>query len=89
MELPVAGTTKQYLPDAVGGWMYVVVTTITVEQRRLDQFEADVIDAQKELELAQAKVDDLQAAADVVAALPNPAPKPKDGIGEGTALPLK
>lgn len=86
MELPTEGETKQFLPDPVGGWMYIVYTTTRIEQKRLDQIQDDIKNAALKLTQAQAEVNELQAAADVVAALPTVALKPVDKTGQGTAI---
>lgn len=59
IEIPDAGTTKQYLPDNIGGWMYVVTTDVQVEQVRLDQFKSRIDDMKAHIAQLQAVVDDI------------------------------
>lgn len=58
--VPDAGTTTQYIPDPIGGWLYVVTTVISVTQKHLSQVQDD-------LAAAQAKVVEAQAVADALA----------------------
>ena len=67
--VPDAGSTTQYISDSVGGWLYAVTTTITVEQSSLTDFQAKVDAAKAQLVAAQALVDELQPAADSFAAI--------------------
>lgn len=67
IEVPDAGSTTQYVPDTVGGWMYVVTTSITVDQQNLNDFQAQVDDATAQIAKLQAFVDAAQPQADTLA----------------------
>lgn len=60
IEIPDAGSTREYIADKIGGWVYVITTTVVVEQKRLDGFNQEIADAQKAVEEAQARLTELQ-----------------------------
>lgn len=74
--MPDAGSSKQYFADPVGGWMYVATTTITVEQKNLNEFTSQLNEAKQRLLEAQALVDELEPQATAfetaIAAQPKP-----------------
>lgn len=74
--VPDPSSTTQYIVDPVGGWMYIVTTTVTVENKSLAEFHAKVSDAQAQLDAAQALVNELKpqavAFATAIAAQPTP-----------------
>lgn len=73
--IPDAGLTREYIPDAIGGWMYIVTTTVSVEQKNLGDFQAQFEEAKERLVDAQAEVDRLTPiAANFKAALPDEMP---------------
>ena len=67
VEVPDAGQSTQYITDEIGGWVYAVHTSISVEQIKLSDFEQKLSDAKAQLASAQALVDELQPVADSVA----------------------
>ncbi len=80
--LPQAGSTKQYIPDTVGGWLYTVTTTVTVEQQRLDKAQANVDDIKARIIADQALVDELEP---VLATIPLVKDPPIDLVPVETA----
>lgn len=74
--IPDPVTTTEYIADTIGGWMYVVTKTVSVNQQNLQQFQGKLDAAKTQLAEAQALVDELQPAADAfataIAALPVP-----------------
>lgn len=57
--VPDEGSTTQYIPDPIGGWMYVSTTTVTVTQKALATIQSDLNAAQTAVTEAQAIVDQL------------------------------
>lgn len=57
--IPDEGTTTTYVPDPVGGHMYVVLTTIRVQVQTLDVFQTQLDAARARLAKAQADIEEL------------------------------
>lgn len=58
--VPDAGTTKEYISDPIGGWMYVVTTTTEVEQQNLQQFKGNLADIKAQRDNLQALIDEIE-----------------------------
>lgn len=57
--VPDAGSTTQYFPDPIGGWMYIATTTVSVQQKALADIQNDLESAKAQLVATQAIIDEL------------------------------
>lgn len=57
--VPDGGTSRQYIADPIGGWLYIVTTIVAVQQQNLSTFQKQLEDAKEQLQKAQALVDEL------------------------------
>lgn len=60
VNVPDESVSKEYVADPIGGWMYIVTTSVTIAQERLDSFDAKIVAATKRVAEAQAELDELQ-----------------------------
>lgn len=63
--IPDAGSTKEYITDPIGGWMYVITTSVDVTQVRLDDFKAHIDDMKSQIVSLQATVAELEPQVDI------------------------
>lgn len=59
--IPDEGTTRNYIPDAEGGHLYEVVTSISVYQHPIDFMDMRVSEVQAKVVDLQAEVAELEA----------------------------
>lgn len=64
--IPDEGSTKQYIPDPIGGWLYEVTTYVSVKQKRLSEVQEAVTEAHAKIAEAQAVIDALMPQLDVL-----------------------
>lgn len=62
-QIPAAGVTNQYIQDVNAGLIYVVTTTVTVQQMSLSDLETQLSNAQAAAAAAQSLVEQLTPAA--------------------------
>lgn len=66
INVPDASSSKEYIADPIGGWMYIVTTTVSVAQEKLSDFGQKIAEATKRVEVAQAELAELQTQKPVV-----------------------
>jgi hypothetical protein len=79
--VPDAGTTTEVIIDNVGGWAYIVTTTVAVQQQNLNDYQASlqttIDEATTQIAALQETVSTAQdSLSSVSAALAAPAPGP-------------
>lgn len=90
--VPDSGVSVQYIPDPIGGWMYVVTTSVAVEQKNLQSFQTQLDDAKAKLAEDQAQVDELTTQAQNFEAAINAAtvePSPVDPVPVEVNTPIE
>lgn len=61
--VPDPSVSKEYFADPIGGWLYEVVTEVSVSQLRLDSFDKIVKEKQDNATKAQAELTEANAKA--------------------------
>jgi hypothetical protein len=61
VSVPTTGSQTLYYQDPVGGWLYTVAITVSVQQQSLVDAQTALTNAQATLAAAQAQVDALSA----------------------------
>lgn len=57
--IPDNGSTTEYIDDPIGGWQYIVTTTVNVQQRNIASIQAEIASLSTSIATQQARADEL------------------------------
>lgn len=86
--VPDAGSNTEYIADPIGGWLYTVVTNISVSQSSLTDVQSQLAAAKQAVEDAQATVDELEPQATAFATAVAAQPIQKTPIQVASSTPM-